>query len=76
MKTHRTDLVSLVPGVLFVGIAIIAFADRLTLELADARWVWPALLIVLGLAVLASAGLGRSSEVPPVEPDRAHDEVE
>lgn len=58
MKTHPTDLASLIPGVLFILIATVALAGGLTVDLLAADWVWPSALIILGLLVLATAGLG------------------
>ncbi len=59
MKRHPTDLLSLLPGLLFVAIAVVALAGGLTVDLLSADWVWPSVLIALGVLVLASAGLGR-----------------
>lgn len=87
MKTHRTDLVSLVPGLLLVAIAVGALTDNLDIDLFTAEWVWPALLVALGLVVLASAGRPRSDQpgataghvdetprpAPADEPDEAHE---
>ena len=68
MKRHPTDLLSLLPGLLFVTIAVVALAGGLTVDLLSADWVWPVALIALGVLVLASAGLGRRG---PVAPDEA-----
>lgn len=68
MKRHSTDLLSLLPGLLFVAIAVLALAGGLTVDLLSADWVWPSALIALGVLVLASAGRGRR------RPD-AHDVV-
>lgn len=61
MKRHPTDLVSFIPGVLFVAVAITALAGGLRLDTLDSDWIWPVTLVVLGLVVLVSSGLtGRS----------------
>lgn len=52
MKTHRTDLVSLIPGLLFVLIGGLALFDAIDLSALRADWVWPTLLIGAGVAVL------------------------
>lgn len=62
MKTHPTDLVSLVTGLLFTAIAIVAIAGGLTVDVLSAEWVWPSALVLLGLLVLATAGLGRRGD--------------
>ena len=69
MKTHPTDLVSFVPGVLSVAVAIVALAGGLTLDVLATDWVWPAVLIGLGVLVLATAGLGRRRPASATGPD-------
>ena len=59
MKTHSTDLLSFVPGVLCVAVAVAALAGGLTLDVLATEWVWPTVLVGLGLLVLATAGMGR-----------------
>lgn len=59
MKPHPTDLLSLVPGLLAVAVATIALTGGLTVDLLATEWLWPAALVVLGVLVLASAGIGR-----------------
>lgn len=59
MKTHPTDLVSFVPGVIAVAIAVVALAGGLTVDALSTEWVWPTVLVGLGLMVLATAGIGR-----------------
>lgn len=69
MKRHPFDLVSFVPGVLAVTIALVALGGGLTIDLLATDWVWPAVLVGLGLVVLASAGIGRRAPSPSDEPD-------
>jgi cytochrome c oxidase subunit IV len=54
MQRHPADLISLIFGVLFAGAGSLMLVDRLDL-LTQARWILPLLLIVLALAMLASA---------------------
>ena len=52
MQPHDLDLTSLIAGVLFSGLAISFLADGLELFNLRLEWVWPILLIGLGLALL------------------------
>lgn len=79
MKTHPTDLVSLVTGILFTAIAAVAIAGGLTVDVLSAEWVWPSALVLLGLLVLATAGLGRRGETTAtddVDDARTEDEAD
>lgn len=67
MKTHPTDLLSLVPGLLLTAIAVVALSGNLDIDLLAADWAWPAVLITLGVVVLASAGRGRSRDTTPTD---------
>ena len=67
MHRHPMDLMSFVPGLVFVGIAVVTLADGLTLDLLTAEWVWPVVLILLGVGVLASAGRRRGGAAEPVD---------
>ncbi|MGH9189401.1 MAG: hypothetical protein ACRD0Q_05125 [Acidimicrobiales bacterium] len=52
MQRHDLDLVSLTAGVTFAGLGaafLLDLTSGLTLQL---RWVWPLLLIAIGVAVL------------------------
>ncbi len=53
MERHDLDLVSLLFGIVFTGLAAwVLFAEDL--DLFDARWLGPALLILGGVALIAS----------------------
>jgi hypothetical protein len=54
MQRHPTDPVSLVFGAVFAGAGALLAADRVDL-VSGGRWAWPLLLIVIALAMLASA---------------------
>ena len=65
MRRHRANLTGLLSGLLFIGIGTYALAvgpDRLEEAL---RWVWPIMLLGLGVALLA----GSSSQ------NRSRDEI-
>lgn len=59
MRPHDLDPVSLVAGVAFGGTALVFLAER-QLDWSG-RWVWPILLIVIGVIglVASRAGSGR-----------------
>ena len=60
MPRHDLDAVSLVAGVAFGGTALVFLAER-QLDWSG-RWVWPILLILIGVVGLAvSRSRGRSS---------------
>ncbi len=52
MQPHELDVTSLIAGVLFTGLAASFLADGLELWNLRLEWVWPILLIGLGLALL------------------------
>lgn len=54
MERHELDLTSLISGVLFVGLGLLFLTDRIGGFDLPVRWIWPVLLIGLGLAFLAS----------------------
>jgi hypothetical protein len=64
MERHPLDLVSLLGGLLFMGLGTAFLFDALNVWSADVTWVPPIVLIVLGLAgVLSTVGRQR-----PLEP--------
>lgn len=62
MERHDLDLVSLIFGILFLGLASTALFDNIDLTPFEARWVWPVLLISAGALILVSS-LNRSHSV-------------
>ncbi len=79
MKQHRFDPISFFFGLVFTAAALtVLFVDDL--DVLDARWVWPVVLIVGGVAMLASMFTQRtpkpdSSLGAPDEPDELLDEA-
>lgn len=62
MRRHRLDATSLIAGLLFVVLGGLFLYDRAGSFDLQVRWVWPALLIGLGLAFLASSRGGADRE--------------
>lgn len=62
MKRHRLDLVSLLSGVLFVGVAIPLITGSLGPGSRHLNLLWALGAIVLGLAVLGAGAPGRWSD--------------
>ena len=59
MPRHDLDAVSLVAGVAFTGLGLLALLEQG--ELLRARWVFPLLLIAVGVAGLAANRFGSRS---------------
>lgn len=64
MERHDLDLTSLIAGILFVAVGAFFLADQLEAVDLEVRWVWPALLIGLGVALLFPRANGSG---PPEE---------
>ncbi len=60
MPKHDLDVVSLVSGVAFAGAALVFLVDRWAG--VSGRWVWPILLIVIGVAGLLASRRGARHE--------------
>jgi hypothetical protein len=67
MRRHETNLGALVAGLMFLGIGVYGMA--VTPErLADSlRWLWPILLIGLGVALLVRPSRSRREDSPSDE---------
>lgn len=66
MQLHRFNPVSFIFGILFIGAAAAHYVgDAWDLGL-DGRWIWPTLLVVAGIAIVAGSvnALG-DRETPP-----------
>jgi hypothetical protein len=76
MRRHELDPVSLTFGFAFTGLGLLFLLGRADQALR-LRWVWPVLLLVLGVGILAdlARNRGRTEEEPALsttgpEPDR------
>lgn len=55
MKRHAFDLISFVFGAIFLGIGVTYLITDSSFTSLEARWIWPALLLAVGIAFLAPA---------------------
>jgi len=65
-ERHPLDIISLIFGILFLGISMPVLLLDTPLDL-DARWALPATVIVVGLLVLGSALRPKRSPVTKIE---------
>ena len=70
MQRHSFDVVSFLFGMVFVGAAAFALVVGDELPRLDYRWIWPVVIIVAGIGVLASA-LFRKRPEPETADDAA-----
>jgi hypothetical protein len=54
MRRHDFDPIAFIFGVVFAGLGVVFMTGNLEL-LNHAQWLWPGLLVLLGLAVLVGA---------------------
>jgi hypothetical protein len=54
MRRHDFDPIAFIFGVVFAGLGVVFMTGQLEL-LNHAQWLWPGLLVLLGLAVLVGA---------------------
>lgn len=80
MKPHRTDLVSFIPGVVFVAVALAALFGGLRLDALATEWFWPVSLVVIGIVVLVTSsrsGSDADEDAPdPAADDPAEDDAD
>ena len=62
MEPHRLDPLSLVGGLLFAGLGVLFLLDEAGTVNMHPRWVWPLVLIALGVAGLLASRPRRSDE--------------
>jgi hypothetical protein len=73
MRRHELDPVSLVFGFAFSSAGLLFLAGRLD-QAVRLRWLWPVLLLALGLAILLDLNVRRPK--PAAEPAAAVEEPE
>ena len=77
MERHAFDGISFFFGLVFVTVASWVLLTEGRLDFVDARWVWPVLLVVGGIALLVPAFRGArggepavaAPEVPAADPE-------
>ena len=70
MRRHELDPVSLTFGFAFTGLGLLFLVGRAD-QAFRLRWIWPILLLVLGVGILADLARHRGPEDEPVAaPDR------
>jgi hypothetical protein len=67
MSRHRFDPLSFVFGLVFATVAVAGLTGPWTIRPIDLAWAGPALLILLGVVVLASGGTRREARRPARE---------
>lgn len=73
MEQHRFNFVSFIFGLLFLGATAAHFGSDLWPNSLDSRWIWPALLVIAGIAVLGGAVTGMSGRDVAPEPSVPQD---
>jgi hypothetical protein len=61
MRRHQLDPLSLLFGLLLTGLGLVFLADRVDLALR-ARWLWPVLLLGVGVTILLGARPRRAAD--------------
>jgi hypothetical protein len=72
MRRHQLDPVSLTFGFAFTGLGLLFLVGRADQALR-LHWVWPILLLVLGVGILADLARGRDSTEDVPVPQREED---
>jgi uncharacterized membrane protein HdeD (DUF308 family) len=67
MKPHRFDAISFISGVVAVVLGLVFLIPQTPVDLIDAitslgAWFWPALLVVVGIAILVPVFAYRRAE--------------
>jgi hypothetical protein len=61
MERHDFDPIAMIAGVVFTGVGLVFLAGHLD-ALGGVRWLWPSLLVLLGLVtLLGTLGRGRGA---------------
>jgi hypothetical protein len=55
VQRHELDVLALFAGLLFSGLGVLFALDAADVTTVEGRWVWPALLIGLGIGGLVAS---------------------
>ena len=75
MRRHELDPVSLTFGFAFTGLGLLFLLGRAD-EAFRLRWIWPILLLVLGVGILADLARHRDRDAEPVRQRDQDEELE
>ena len=64
MNQHELDPLSLIAGMVFAGLGILFLLDDAGSLTVQPRWVWPILLIAIGVGGLLASRPKRTDEEP------------
>jgi hypothetical protein len=67
MERHELDPLSLVGGIAFAGLGILFLLDGAGSLTVQPRWVWPLLLIAIGIAGLVASRPKRTDQKTDAE---------
>ena len=74
MRRHELDPVSLTFGFAFTGLGLLFLVGRGD-QAFRLRWIWPILLLVLGVGILADLARHRGPDDPTLDPPEREPEV-
>lgn len=66
MTRHRTDVLSLAFGLVFLAFGIAGLTDLIGPGILDVDWLWPALLLLGGVAILLTISDRPDDQAPDV----------
>lgn len=81
MKRHKFDALSFGFGLIFILIALTFLIPTTAFDLgptlaASLKWVWPAVILTIGAAIVVPLAMPRKDPVDPEEPTAIDDTIE
>lgn len=65
VERHKLDVLALVSGLVFVGVAVVGLLDAVVLRAADLRWLGPLALVLFGAVLVLTAGSRQAATSAP-----------